>query len=106
MRVLPPHSPAQLGVSAVEAPQTRLYALRCIWAPMRCHPLDPMSPGGGGVTPEGGPPPQRARVIGASTRREMAGDAGGRTPEPQEAGPATIPRDRARSVIVKCASDA
>src|SRR2546427_9016796 len=25
---------------AVEAPQTRLYAPRCIWAPMRCHPLD------------------------------------------------------------------
>ena len=37
--------------------------------------------GGAGVTPEGGPPPRAAF-------RSTAGDAGGRTPEPQTTGPA------------------
>jgi hypothetical protein len=35
------------GRNAVAAPQTQLYALRCIRAPMRCHPLDSMRADGG-----------------------------------------------------------
>src|SRR5438445_9877242 len=79
---------------AVAAPQTlcmalllRLGARLGVTRPRLSFPCDPANVArGGGVTPEGGPPPQRARVIGASTRREMAGDAGGRTPKPQETG--------------------
>src|SRR5437667_12767494 len=35
-----PAEPSAAGRFAVEAPQTRLYAPRCIWAPMLRHPLD------------------------------------------------------------------
>jgi hypothetical protein len=39
-RVLSASHPDVLMSFAVGAPQTRLYAPRCIWAPMRCHPLE------------------------------------------------------------------
>src|SRR5438132_13867756 len=94
-RVLPPSSPDVLRSISPSQPRRlvcmalllRLGARLGVTRPRLSFPCDPANVArGGGVTPEGGPPPQRARVIGASTRREMAGDAGGRTPKPQETG--------------------
>src|SRR2546422_1267525 len=91
-------SPARLQrVETLSQPRRlRCAAFRSARVPLAAtrKRLEPNVATGGGVTPEGGPPPRATRLQPShrgcnGERRGTAGDAGGRTLEPEVTGPAT-----------------